>query len=177
MTEFTDPVVKDAAYTEVCAQLAHAQKVISAMGAKLLEYQDKLQKEYISYEKLFDAHRQLKLHENRIYDPGSAYDGRAKIEAYWRRDKYRSIWSVMRDELGLDICNSIRHIETSGRKRSPYKNSGEWRYYVKDVSLHVSVCVGSESPYDCSGALCGLYYTITPFEDFILVYTKSHYDY
>lgn len=105
-------------------------------------------------------------------------DSSTEVLVYWRSSSApRSVWSVMRDECGLDVGRSVRHIELAGGKLSGYVNSGEWSYYREGNRLHASVQCGSESDHDCDGALCRLHYTFEAFPDFILVVIDRWFNY
>ena len=109
--------------------------------------------------------------------PTSSFDSKTYLRIFWRTDKFRSIWTIMRDELELSLSLSTRHIEMGGGKISCYVDSGEWSYYRENGALHVRVQCGSTSDRDCDGALCGLSYVIRPFQDYVLVEVHTSYNY
>lgn len=109
--------------------------------------------------------------------PTSSFDSKTYLRIFWRTDKFRSLWTIMRDELELSLSLSTRHIEMGGGKLSCYVDSGEWSYYRQNGALHVRVQCGSTSDRDCDGALCGLSYVIRPFQDYVLVEVHTSYNY
>jgi hypothetical protein len=94
-----------------------------------------------------------------------------------RRDE-RPLLNVLYELLDLSEGSRRTYMKARGWSLSSYKDSGEWSHHRDpDGNLRIVVDVGCWCSRDCCGHACALSHTISLVGGFVVVVTRTSYNY